>query len=243
MYWKTIAGRCIHHGTHGSRVYQNMTYRWLTLGSNALQTLIHRRHPERAGLAYIRPLTLAATALPGASCLLGLGGANIAHTLAPIMGDAGFTAVESSQEVIGIASSFFMTTQLKHLTIIHQDAHLFVQHHEEQYQHLMIDLFDAHSFPAHCNTADFFEACRRCLLPGGVLAVNLANLNEQWPILQLIRQHFPQCTVLIPVRGTANLVVLAYNGPKITPLLDALKQDRRLKKLIWCATWGCVATV
>lgn len=159
MFWKTLAGRCIHHGLNGTKVEQNMVYRWLTLGSDAIQTLINRRHPERSGLKYIQPLTMAARAAPGLSCLLGLGGAGVAHALTPWFSDSQLDTVESSLAVIEIAEAYFMTDQINHLNIIHQDAFLFVQHTEAQYQHVMVDLFNAHAFPEHCNNADFFKHC------------------------------------------------------------------------------------
>lgn len=243
MIWKTFAGIRIYQGVNGITVHQNPIYRWLTLGSDAIQTLINRRHPERSGLRYIQPLTLAARAMPGMCCLLGLGGAGVAHALTLCFRDVQIDAVESNLDVIDIASEWFMTAQLKHLQVIHQDAFLFIQHTEKRYQHLIIDLFNANSFPVHCNNAEFFEHCQRVLLPGGILAVNLANLYEQWPVFMHIREHFPQCTVSIPVKGTANMIVLAYKGESIKPLLNLIEGESGLKRLNWDAHWGCVAEV
>jgi len=240
MIWKTFAGRCIHQSVNGIQVRQNMAYRWLTFGSDAIQTLIHRRHPERCGLKYIKALTLAARANPASSCLLGLGGAGVAHALAPCFGDVPLDAIDSNLEVIEIGSRYFMTGQIKNLHVIHEDAFLHVQHTTARYQHLMIDLFNAHSFPAHCNNADFFGHCRRILLPKGILAVNMANLHEQWPVLMHIRAHFEQCTVSIPVKGTANMIVLAYKGKSVKPLLSLL-ENQDLKRFTWDSKWGCVA--
>ena len=243
MIWKTFAGRCIHQGLNGATVQQNLAYRWLMLGSNAIQTLINRRHPDRSGLPYIQPLTMAARAMPGSSCLLGLGGAGVAHALAPGFVGAPLDAIESSLEVIELADTYFMTGKINHLTVMHQDAFLYVQHTEKRYQHLMVDLFNAHSFPSHCNNVEFFEHCRRVLLPGGILAVNLANLHEQWPVFMHIRDQFPQCTVSVPVKGTANMVVLAYKGESIKPLLNMLKNQPFLRELVWDSSWGCIANI
>ncbi len=241
MFLKTLAGRCIHQGLDGTKVQQNLTYRWLTLDSDAIQTLINRRHPERSGLQYVPSLSLAARAVPGPSCLLGLGGAGVAHALAPCLCDFPLDAVESSHEVIEIAARFFMTGAIKNLNIIHQDAFLHVQRTQMRYQHLMVDLFGAHSFPEHCNNADFFRLCQRVLLPGGILAVNLANAHEQWPVSMLIREHFRLRTVCIPVNGIANMVVLACNGKSIKPLLSLIENHPRLKQLYWDSDWGYIA--
>lgn len=241
MIWKTFAGRCIHRGLNGVRVKQNIRYRWLTFDSDAIQTLIHRHHPETAGLQYIQAFTLAARANPAPSCLLGLGGAGVAHTLAPYFKNIPLDAVESSLEVIDIGSQYFMIESIKNLRIIHQDAFLYVQNTENRYQHLLIDISGAHEFPAHCNSLDFFAHAHRILLPNGILAINLANPHEHWPILSHIRNHFQHCTVSIPIKGTANMVILAYKDESIKPLLSLFERQTGLKQLIWDSEWGYVA--
>ena len=107
----------------------------------------------------------------------------------------------------------------------------------------MIDLFNAHGFPEQCNNADFFGHCRDLLLPQGILAVNLANIAEQWPIFMQIRTHFQQCTICIPVKGTANMIVLGYKDTSIKPLLNMLDNHFNLKQLTWDPHWGCIACV
>ena len=175
--------------------------------------------------------------------MLGLGGAAVAHLLAPDLGNSKLIAVENNADVIQIAATYFMTERLKNMTVIHQDAHLFVQQCDTRYQHLLIDLFDANSFPANCNTPEFFENCRRILLPDGILALNIANLHEQWPVFQQIQKHFYQRTVLLPVKGTANMVMLACNSSSIASLLNLLKNSGHLKELSWDAMWGCIAKI
>ena len=241
MRWKTFAGRCIHQGVDESNVYQNFTYRWLTLGSDALQTMLNRRHPERPILQYIQPLILASQKMPGDSCLLGLGGAGAAHALAPYLEGFQLSVVEQSLNVIEIAHRYFMTSRIKPLHVIHQEALCFLQSTTQRYQHLMIDLFNAHFFPAQCNSTDFFKHCREVLLPGGILAINLANPAEQWPLFNLIRAHFQNCTLALPVLGTANMVIIACKGSSINPFLSFLRQNSRLKCLIWDSRWGYMA--
>ncbi len=241
--WKTIGGRCIYQSPSGSKVYQNVLYRWLTLDSEAIQTLINRWYPQRYELGYVHHLTLAVREQPADCCLLGLGGAGVAHSLAPYLRNIQLLAVESDADIIGIAKTYFMTARLDHMSVIHQDADVFVRQCNRRYQHVMIDLFDAHSFPTHCNTRDFFAHCYRLLLPGGILALNLANLHEQWPIFNQLRENFQQRTVSMPVKGSANMVILACNSPSIAPLLDLLKKSHHLKKLSWDARWGCIAEI
>jgi spermidine synthase len=238
MYWKVRWGRLIHQ-VDAIQVYQNIAYRWLTLSSPALQTLINRRTPSHIELTYLRALTYAARKNPGACCVLGLGGGGVAHALAPVFNTIPLTAVECSQPIIEIASEFFMVDKLHNLTIVHQDAHVFVTEHLSCYQHLLVDLFNDKNFPSHCNSPLFFAQCKQRLLPEGILAVNLASLTQQLPILRLIRECFLNQTLLLPVRNTTNLIVFAAHN--IQPLLSICYQDKQIKTLNWHPEWGNVA--
>src|SRR5436189_600067 len=97
--WKTSLGLCLYESHSGYRVYQNAWYRWLTMGNRVLQTLINRRHPERGGLEYVTPLIQMTRAFPGDCCLLGLGGAGVAHALFPVLPNFRMIAVDNSQEI------------------------------------------------------------------------------------------------------------------------------------------------
>lgn len=241
--WKTMGGRRIYEAPNKAKVYQNLLYRWLTFDSLAIQTLINRRHPNRVELSYIHQLTLAVRAHPTDCCLLGLGGAAVAHFLSPYLGSSQLVAVENDANIIEIATTYFMTNRLKNMSIIHQDAKLFLQESQTHYQHLLVDLFDNDSFPMDCNTHHFFEQCKRLLLPDGVLALNLANLDEQWSLFNHIRENFNQQTISLPVKGTANMVILACNSRSITPLLNIVTGERSLKKLTWDSKWGCIGRI
>lgn len=241
--WKTIGGKCIYQAYNGAKVYQNHFYRWLTLNSDALQTLVNRRTPEKQGLGYIHQLAFAVREDPSECCLLGLGGAGVAHALAPYLKQKRLLAIESNPQVIEIANTYFMTDRLKNLSIIHDNANLFVRSNSMHFQHLMIDVFEANSFPLECSTFEFFTHCRHLLLPNGFLALNLTNLDQQWQLFYHIRNVFFQRTVILPVKGASNMIVLACNSPTITPLLMLLKASPLLKKLVWDAQLGCIAMI
>ncbi|TAL62590.1 MAG: hypothetical protein EPN84_06225, partial [Legionella sp.] len=78
---QTRWGKCIYVSPSGYEVYQNLFYRWLTLGTSALQTVINLRKPEKPVLHYLPMLSLMARHLPAETCLLGLGGGGILHLL------------------------------------------------------------------------------------------------------------------------------------------------------------------
>lgn len=241
MLWKIIGGRRIYRTESGISVYDNYFFRWLKINSEALQTVINKFIPQKAALNYVQPLIFAAKQKPGNCCMLGLGGAGVAHALAPFVRDFTITAVELNPEIIYIAAHFFMTGKLPNLTIIHEDASSFVSHNNQQYNHILVDLFNAHAFPDACYNEAFFEHCRRMLLPGGILAVNLANREEHRPIFNLIKKQFAQSTLAIPVKGCANLIVMASKSNRVKNMLDLFTASNQLEQLSWSEKWGCIA--
>lgn len=240
--WQTRLGRCIHTSPSGYKVYQNCKYRWLTLGSDALQTVINRTSPEKPVLYYLPALTLMAQAMPGEVCMLGLGGAGVAQLLASKALTPKITAVEKSSEVIDIAQRFFMTNQIANLQVINQPAQDYIKNSLTTYTHLIIDLYDAHFFPAECASLEFFINCAQRLTTGGFMAINLANRTEQWPIVQLIKQHFKH-TLSIPIKHSANIVILASLHEQSGEFIRIIERCKQLKRISLVNDWGYVGIV
>lgn len=240
--WKTRLGTCIYTSPSGYKVYQNYFYRWLTFGSKALQTVINRRHPQKPVLYYLPALTLMARFLPNECCLLGLGGAGIPHMLNKRNPNQSLIVVDNSEEVIQIAKQFFMLDRLPNLTLVHQNAQDYVQENHNKYQHLIVDLYDANYFPADCKTDEFFIHCKNSLKPDGFLAVNLANIREQWAIFQLIKKQF-KSTVVLPIKKSANMVIIASKNEDKELFINQLRNSGEIKRILWVDDWGYVAEV
>jgi spermidine synthase len=237
--WKTKLGVCIYESPSGYKVYQNLCYRWLTLGSNALQTVINRRKPQKPVLYYLPVLTLMARQYPDNACLLGLGGAGVALMLSNNNSSPPLVAVDNSEEVIDIAKRFFMIDKLKNFTIVHENAMDYVKNSEVIYPHLLVDLYNANYFPPECNNDLFFSSCHRILADNGFIAINLANHKEQWPILQLIKKHFKH-TLVVPIKKSANMVIIAakFEGKEL--FFSKIEQSGELKRIVWVDSWGYV---
>ena len=237
--WKTKLGRCIYESPSGFKVYQNLFYRWLTLGSNALQTVMSRWRPSKPVLYYLPALTLMARNTPDTTCLLGLGGAGAAHMLSSETPSPPLVAVDNSDEIIDIAKRFFMISDLKSLTVVHENAADYVKKGGLTYTHLLIDLYNANHFPPECANEHFFKACAKIITENGFLALNLANSKEQWPIFQLVKQQFKQ-TLVIPVKKSANMIIIASTHDDKELFIQKLEQTGELKRIIWVKSWGFV---
>ncbi|KTD60816.1 spermidine synthase [Legionella shakespearei] len=235
--WKIRLGTCIYTSPSGYKVFQNYLYRWLTFGSQALQTVINRRYPYKPVLYYLPALTLMARHVPGECCLLGLGGAGIPHLLNKKNPNQSLVAVDNSEEVIEIARQFFMLDRISNLTLVHENAEDYVCESQAQFHHVIVDLYDANYFPADCRTDEFFMHCKNRLAPDGILAVNLANITEQWTIFQLIKRHF-KATLVIPVKKSANMVILAAKNDDKELFIEQVKASGEIKKVFWVESWG-----
>ncbi|WP_115704882.1 spermidine synthase [Legionella sainthelensi] len=233
--WQTKMGTCIYTSPSGYKVYQNLFYRWLTLGSDALQTVINRHSPHKPILYYLPALTLMARNYPGTICLLGLGGAGI-----PLMlHDKPLVAVDNSEEVIEIAKQFFIADHLKHLTIVHENAMDYVENCKTTFSHLIVDLYNADHFPSECAHEAFFSSCKKIITENGFFAINLANLNEQYPLFQLLKKQFKN-TLIIPIKNSANMVIYAVKSDNMESFINKMEQTAAFKRVIWVESWGYV---
>lgn len=241
MYWKARFSRCIYHKSQ-VYIFQNWRYRWLAFESMTIQTLIHRRHPERIELNYIEALILAARDQPGETCVLGLGGAGVMHALAPFyQNNTPCLAIEHNPTVIEAAHAYFFLEKLAFLHIEEADAYTYLASNNTKFDHLLVDIFNATTFPEHCNSLDFVELCKKNLKPEGVLAVNFANIQAQMPLVRALKQCFAREILFISLPKTTNLVALCFYESGLQSFLIRLSTDPRLRSLSWQPEWGHVA--
>ena len=239
MFWKKFRGKLLHQASLGARVFENTRYRWLMFEGEAIQTCIHLKCPEKPVLPYMHQLMAAVRLISGDICLLGLGGGGVLHALAPYLNEESVQAVEASEEVIRLAKTYFMLERIPSLQIEHDDAGVFLEKSQGGYQHLLVDIFTEAGFPAHCSGLEFFKNCHRVLLDGGVLACNLVSLKQEWILVNHMRSVFEGATLILPIKNTSNVVVLAVKGGSILPLIEKLN----LKKTIWDPQCGYIGFI
>jgi len=240
---KTSFGHCIYQSKSGAKVFQNYWYRWLTFNSSALQTVMLRRNPQKPVLNYLAPLCMLAKSTPGNTCVLGLGGASAAHYLSPFTINESILAVENNKDVIDIAKHYFHSEEVKQLKIIHEDAALFLKNDNGLFKHLIIDLYNSHFYPPECNTDEFFLHCKQKLKDNGFLAINLANPEEQLNIYKKVKKQFKHCTVVMPVKSCANMIIFASKTPSFSYITEYIYKSTSVKSLKLDACWGCVLII
>ena len=156
--WKTLFGKCIYQNIDGVKVYDNLFYRWLTFTSPFTQTLVNKFRPHTPELQYIQPLTIASRMRLGETCILGLGGGGLVHYLQKFK--IKLDVIEINKNIISIADKYFWIRPSTQTNILNTCAKTFIQTTKKQYQHLIIDIHDAHTFPSACMNFKFFKNCR-----------------------------------------------------------------------------------
>lgn len=118
---------------------------------------------------------------------------------------------------------FFLPGDDPRLRLIHADARTFLNRQREQYDILLVDVFNScYSIPFHLGTQEAFAAMRRALRPGGVLAMNViaAVEGEDGRLLRAIhaglQRHFARVEVFCVTDPghpgqLQNLMVLAFS--------------------------------
>lgn len=115
----------------------------------------------------------------------------------------------------------------------------YVQKCETNVTHLIVDLYNANHFPPECANAHFFVLCKRIITEDGFLAINLANVKEQYPIFQLVKNQFNH-TLVIPVRNSANMIIFASKNKSKELFMNKIKETGAFKRIIWVDSWGYV---
>lgn len=238
--WKTIIGRCVYRSGQDLEIGQNWFYRWLQFDKQALQSVINRRKPEKPAMYYIKALAAMARAKPANTLLLGLGGGSVAHYLQGCLNKAQLTVIEYDSAVIQAAYDWFMISQINNLQIIQEDAFHYLEKTDTCYQHIMVDLFANNAFPKHCMQTSFFQNCKNRLTADGFLAVNMANPKQHLELLQHIRRQFAHQTLVIPIKHSANIVVIAGQEKNILTATESLRQSLKIKNIEWHETWGYI---
>lgn len=83
-----------------------------------------------------------------------------------------YTAIEVDEAVSELASKYTLPRLKSPVEIITADAGVFVEITEEQYDLIVVDIFEDDHTPEHFETEHFLEACRDRLRPGGLLLYN-----------------------------------------------------------------------
>ena len=211
--------------------------------------------PDELYFDYTRFYALAVPARPQARDILMLGGGGGSVPKWLLSGKSGLdaaglrlTVVELDPGMTAVARRwFFLPVDDPRLRLIHADARTFLNRQQEQYDILLVDVFNScYSIPFHLGTQEAFAAMRRALRPGGVLAMNViaAVEGEDGRLLRAIhaglRRHFARVEVFCVTDPghpgqLQNLMVLAFSdAATATVLRDGPGHSPEMAAMLAC---------
>lgn len=208
--------------------------RTLHLGGDAIQSAIRLSAPDRLELAYTRAMMAFLLFAPAARDLMmvGLGGGSIARFVHEHMTAARMTAVELNPQVVAAARSFFgLPYDGTRLKVHIADGGSYVRAQRDACDVLLLDAFDdGRSVPALATQA-FYDACRACLRPGGMLVVNFIGDEPRYnTYLGRIARSFDGKVLVLPCEDRVNNIVFAFRDGPMRLAIDPLKRAARVLK-------------
>ncbi len=216
------------------RVIETATHRLLTvdgIGQNYVALdAAQEPHPYLAFLGALPRLRRPDAAQPSA-LVVGLG----AGELVRLLEDAGVrvTAVELDPRVEQVARRHFGLALAPGRVRI-ADGRAFLRRDRGRFEFVLMDAFLGEDVPAHLFTREAFEAARRRLAPGGLLAINYTTIpggRDLPAVAATLRAVFPHVRAFsdgTDAGGLATLVLVASESPLALSGADEASPGARL---------------
>jgi spermidine synthase len=217
-------------------ITQNEHHRSLYLGSDAKQSSMDLRHPERLILSYTRAMMscLLFQPAPRRVLLLGLGGGSLARFILHHFPACVIDAVEIRRDVVKLAHGYFRLPEQPSLKVHIEDAQDFLDHKKpgaEQYDLILVDAFNHDGMADTIKTTRFFAACRDRISRSGIVTVNLWDHPSQdaQRIIGHMERNFDGNLLRLPVVDKGNLIVHAARDRNLLQLDRCRAMARQLE--------------
>ncbi|MDG4812328.1 fused MFS/spermidine synthase [Hydrogenovibrio sp. 3SP14C1] len=124
--------------------------------------------------------------------MLGLGGGSLASQLHSVLPNCQQTLVELREAVIQIAYRYFYLPETPQIETIQADAQAFVQHSPQQYNLIIVDLYDNESMPWAFTEEAFLSQLLSLVSPSGRILFNLWKSSPEKTLAVL--EFWDQCS-------------------------------------------------
>lgn len=118
-------------------------------------------------------------AAPKQILVLGVGGGEVLGRLASLFPDAAITGVDIDAEIIRLARAHFSIGTIPGLTLVCEDAQVFVQKERKKFNLVIVDLYVANDVPSFATGDTFMAGVSRLLCSGGRLIMNYFHATDQ----------------------------------------------------------------
>ena len=187
----------------------------LRSGSEALQSVINLKHPEKIELKNLEFMLgiLLFISAPQKILLLGTGAGSLIHFLRKHYAASHLTSLDIDAELIELMQARMLLPQAdQHLNYIVDDAAHYLGETDDQFDLILVDLFIGNKSPHWLLDANSMQLLFEHLSPQGGVAYNLLiesdhDFNHYY---RGLRQIFSQKTLCLPVEGFDNTITYAF---------------------------------
>ena len=153
---------------------ETLTSRELWMG-NALQSEMDLLEPNELVLEYTRLMMGFVLFQPKAQsiAMIGLGGGSLAKYCLRAVPSATIRVAEIDSRVIALRRRFKVPDDQPGFSVLEDDGAQYVRVPPKRFDVILADAFNAAGPALSTTTQRFFDDCHRCLMPGGVLVVNV----------------------------------------------------------------------
>lgn len=194
-------------------VYENQLLRSLHFGTRARQSAMYLDKPYLLPLSYSRYMLAPLLFREKLSrvLILGLGAGSLYQYFDYHFGTAlQIDAVELRSEVVEVAKQYFYLSEKQADRIHVQSAYDFMEALTQQYDVVLVDIYNDRGVDDTILRADFFDLLRRAVPEDGFLSVNLWSSHPDvfHKVQALISERFSH-RLNIPVPNKGNIIILA----------------------------------
>lgn len=212
--------------------------RTLHFGSDWIQGAMRIARPWNLELDYTREMMTSLllredSRYPRKVLLIGLGTASLTKFLYRHFPLAQLTVAEIDPGVVAAARQFFKLPDDPQRIRLHISCGAeFLLHHEQRWDLILVDGFDAQGRAGVLDTETFYLMCRARLSDQGIMAVNLLGRSRGFKAsVERIRDAFDGRALCFPSCDSGNAIAFAAAGDTIElPLPDLKESARKLKE-------------
>lgn len=190
-------------------VIEDSDFRALKFDEFYEQSKMRISEPHVPVFNYIKAMLLGAAFAPCDDVLiLGLGGGSLVRALHYLNTQTKMTVVEIRPAVVELAFQYFAMPATPFLTIVCDDAKVYLQQQSERYDVIFADLFWAMRMDPMQAKRQFVQACKSQLHPHGWLVINYeqhADIDEK--LIKLFYRYFDDVLLCAIPNGNAVLLV------------------------------------